>query len=220
MSVNSKMTAIADEIRELSSTIGTLGLDAMANTLKTENTSFFSNLEAQDDLISQIRNALTGKAAGSTDAPEPVLQSKTVTPSADEQIITADNGYDGLFQVTVEGDSNLISSNIVSGVSIFGIAGSASTGGSGGSSAQTAIVTVTIDAPLDLGTETLYYIGPNGYGSVNLGYFAMDSTTITCTNPSIIAIDTEYISFTPSSTITKLANNVYYVAGNGSLYYG
>ena len=218
MSVNSKMTAIADEIRTLSGTTDSMGLDAMASTLNTENTNFFSNLTTQDDLIAQIQTALADKAsAGSAD---PVLQSKTVTPSADEQIITADSGYDGLDTVTVEGDVNLVAENIVSGVSIFGIAGSASTGGSGGSSAQTAIVTVTIDAPLDLGTETLYYIGPNGYGSVNLGYFAMDSTTITCTNPSIIATDSQYTSFTPSSTITKLANNVYYVAGNGSLYYG
>ena len=69
MSVNSKMTAIADEIRELSGTTGTMGLDAMANTLHTENTNFNSNLTTQDSLIAQIQTALENKAApsGGTD---------------------------------------------------------------------------------------------------------------------------------------------------------
>lgn len=63
MSVNSKMTAIADEIRELSGTTGTMGLDAMASTLNVENTNFASNLTTQDNLISQIQTALQNKAA-------------------------------------------------------------------------------------------------------------------------------------------------------------
>lgn len=64
MSFNSKMTAIADEIRTLSGTTGAIGLDAMASTLNTENASFSSNLETQDNLIAQIQVALEGKAAG------------------------------------------------------------------------------------------------------------------------------------------------------------
>ena len=63
MSVNSKMTAIADEIRELSGTTGAMGLDAMASTLNAENTNFASNLTTQDNLISQIQTALQNKAA-------------------------------------------------------------------------------------------------------------------------------------------------------------
>ena len=54
--VNEKMTAIADEIRELSGTTNTMSLDDMAGTLNTENTNFASNLSIQDDLISQIQN--------------------------------------------------------------------------------------------------------------------------------------------------------------------
>lgn len=65
MSVNSKMTAIADEIRELSGTAGTMGLDAMANTLHTENSNFASNLTDQDSLIAQIQTALKNKAVPS-----------------------------------------------------------------------------------------------------------------------------------------------------------
>ena len=56
-----------------------------------------SELTTQDNLISQIQTALQGKASAS----EPVLQSKTATPSTSAQTIKPDSGYDGLSQVTV-----------------------------------------------------------------------------------------------------------------------
>ena len=79
MSVNSKMTAIADEIRELSGTTGTMGLDAMADNLNEAN----RDVSAEADLIAQIANALDGKASGGngSDTTLPILQDKTVTPT-------------------------------------------------------------------------------------------------------------------------------------------
>ena len=53
------------------------------------------------------------------------LQDKTVTPSADDQIITADTGYIGLATVTVKGDGNLVAENIINGKAIFGVTGTA-----------------------------------------------------------------------------------------------
>lgn len=54
----------------------------------------------------------------------PSLQDKTVTPSASTTTYSPSSGYDGFSSFTVNGDSNLISNNIKSGVNIFGVAGS------------------------------------------------------------------------------------------------
>nr|DAE29815.1 MAG TPA: tail protein [virus sp. ctqEG8] len=70
---------------------------------------------------------VTGTA---TSAASPNLQSKTVTPKSTSQTVTPDSSYDGLSQVTVIGDSNLVASNIKSGVSIFGVSGSYTSSGS------------------------------------------------------------------------------------------
>lgn len=57
-------------------------------------------------------------------------QQKTVTPSASQQVVSADSGYDALSQVTVNGSSNLVAGNIKKDVEIFGVTGTLE-GGSG-----------------------------------------------------------------------------------------
>ena len=53
----------------------------------------------------------------------PALQDKTVIPTAAEQIIEGDDGFDGLEKVTIPGDENFIPKNIRNGVTIWGVLG-------------------------------------------------------------------------------------------------
>lgn len=62
MSVNDKMTALADEIRELSGTTTAKSIDAMTSDVGAANTE----IAEQTDLLEQIAVALDNKAAGGT----------------------------------------------------------------------------------------------------------------------------------------------------------
>lgn len=67
----------------------------------------------------------------------PKLEEKTVNPTTNVQIITADTDYDGLSQVTVNAvtsdiDSNIVAENIKEGVSILGVTGTLAESSGGG----------------------------------------------------------------------------------------
>lgn len=96
MSVNEKMTAIAGDIRGINGTTGTLSLDAMHNQLGITQTE----VNSQAVLIEELKGLLTGVTLPGEEI-EINLQSKTVDPSDEIQIVEADAGYDGLEQVIV-----------------------------------------------------------------------------------------------------------------------
>lgn len=131
----SDSTVTADNLEEGKTAYGANG-EKITGTYTIEE-----ELTTQDSLIAQIQTALQGKASAS-----PVLQQKSVTPSASEQVVTANSGYDGLSKVTVAGDTNLVAENIAEGVSIFGVTGTHS--GGGGSAFST--VTIVNNSPWNL----------------------------------------------------------------------
>lgn len=90
MSVNSKMTALADQVRTLSGGTGVLGIDAMTNAVKGGN----DEIGSQTDIIAQISAALDGKAAGGSGGSSKPEQEKTVEITGNgEHTVTPDDGY-------------------------------------------------------------------------------------------------------------------------------
>lgn len=68
-----------------------------------------------------IINAVGGAGGKAT---EPLLQERTVTPPSLPYIVGTEEGYDGLRQVTINPDANLVATNIRKDKTIFGVTGS------------------------------------------------------------------------------------------------
>lgn len=101
MSINEKMTTLANDVRGLSGAVNSLGLDAMHTQLNLSQVE----VDTQADIIEQIKVALQGKVAVA-----PALQEKSVIPTEEQQIIVPDSGFDGLSKVIVEAMENNASS--------------------------------------------------------------------------------------------------------------
>ncbi len=120
------LTEIADAIKEKTGKTDKLNPEEMPEEIRSisegvelpelinEGTS--SDLLSGKQLIDQEGNIVTGAIA--------FQPAKTITPSTTSQIAVSSGYYTG-GNVTVAGDSNLVASNIKSGVSIFGVSGTA-----------------------------------------------------------------------------------------------
>lgn len=86
MSVNTKMTALADEIRELSGTTMKKSIDTMTSDVNAANTE----VSSQADLIAQISTALEGKAGSSGGIALPSLDN----PAAAADILSGKEAID------------------------------------------------------------------------------------------------------------------------------
>ena len=100
MSIESEITRIQNAKSDIRDAIEDKGVTVPSSEL----------IDTYDNYIAQIQTIGT-------------YQEKQVTPTMLSQEVVADAGYDALSKVTVNGDANLISSNIKDGTQIFGVTG-------------------------------------------------------------------------------------------------
>lgn len=104
MSVNTKMTAIADEIRVLSGTTETMGLDAMATNVGNAN----DEIAEQAALIEQIAAGLVGKmGSGSGGSGTGSVEACTVTLQCYESGSWGGAEADGVYVYCIGTDGEL-----------------------------------------------------------------------------------------------------------------
>lgn len=114
----------------------------MADLIITERSNIVALADAIREKTGSTDNVTLGDMISDVEInikSEAILQDKTVTPTTETQIITADSDYDGLDTVTINGDTNLKAENIAEGISIFGVEG---THGGGGSEIETCTVII------------------------------------------------------------------------------
>ena len=87
MSINTKMTAIANEIRTLSGINGKIGLDAMATNVGEAN----AEISEQENLIGQIIAALENKTAGGVTLPTLTNEGSASDLLSGKQLINSNN---------------------------------------------------------------------------------------------------------------------------------
>lgn len=111
MSIQSKMTAIADKIRSLLGITGTMGMDAMAANLQ----SAIAETESQESLISQIEAALEGKTGAASGVS---VGSASTKPSSNATSIsfTGLKGQPKMFAISPTGNITLSSTRYVTSV--------------------------------------------------------------------------------------------------------
>ena len=156
-------------------TLSSATIDSIGNLGVTANLSGDGYLQS-GTLPLTLTNAFTVQGA------------QTITPTTTDQTISADQYLTG--NQTILGDANLIASNIVSGVTIFGVTGTAQTGG--GWVEETISTSGAVTKALD--PYTLYHFTG-----------ALTSLTITLNAPSAGEIAHYHFDFLSGSTAPTLS---------------
>lgn len=143
---------------------------------------------------------------------------QTITPGTADKTIASGRYLTGT--QTIKGDANLVSGNIKSGVSIFGVSGSyegSGVGSGGGGDSEMCTVEFLSDAPVV--SNRLDYLNSEGE-AVGLDVTPqMLMMGFTITVPAKTPIGTQYVlgMLNVTGGITRLGRNCFYVTGNATV---
>jgi len=212
MSINSKMTALADEIRELSGTTITKSIDSMTADVDAANTE----ISEQMDLIAQISTALDGKASASGGVTLPTLDN----PASASDILSGKEAIDGsgtkiTGTIATKTSSNLTASGATVTVPAGYYASQATKSVSSGL-AKTPATTITKNPTISVSSSGLITASVSGTQSVTptvtSGYVSSGTAgTITVSGSNTKQLITQSAkTITPStSSQTAVASGVY-----------
>jgi hypothetical protein len=142
----------ADLIAQIKTVVNSLP-EAGSGEIKLQSKNVTPAIDAQtvvaDDGYDGLETVEVNAIPSDYIKPNSIRNTTVYTPGTANQIIPIGTYCSG--NQTIKGDSNLISDNIVEGVTIFGVTGSATSGGSGGGDSGSGIYfTVQNDLPDDI----------------------------------------------------------------------
>lgn len=210
--INEKMTALAEEIRELSGTSSVKTIDNMTSDVAEAN----GDIEQQIGIIDQIRVALAGKASGSGGIELPEL----TNPASSSDILSGKEAIDGVGAVItgtipIKTSSDLTTSGATVTVPSGYYASQATKSISSGS-AKTPATTITKNPTISVNSSGLITASVSGTQSitptVSAGYVSSGTAgTITVSGSTTQQLTTQGAkTITPSTGAqTAVASGVY-----------
>lgn len=184
--------SISGSSASVSTGTNTITLSKTVSATPTVSAGYISSGTAGNSSVS-LTASVTTKAAA------------TITPTTTDQTIASGTYLTGA--QTIKGDSNLVAENIVSGKTIFGVAGSATTGG-GGSDVTVEALTVTQN-----GT----YTAPSGkaYSPVTVNVVSSGSSGST----NVYQDENGYIVLDPDGLPTASEKQINFIDYDGTIRY-